>query len=72
MDPEELPIIKIKNVRDIVYSEMDLEMGDSVHDILVDWGKESATEDDYVNIAVREGLQEFIEKQEIDKDGTDA
>ncbi len=72
MDPEELPIIKIKNVRDIVYSEMDLEMGDSVHDILVDWGKESATEDDYVNIAVREGLQESIEKQEIDKDGTDA
>jgi len=60
MNPEELPIIKVKAVRDIMYSEMDLEMGDSVHDTLVEWGKEVATEADYVRIAVSEGLINYI------------
>ena len=70
----ELPIIKLLEVRDVMYSEMDMEMGDNTHSMLADWGRDIATDDDFVNIAIREGLTSYIKKldEEDKKDGTDA
>jgi hypothetical protein len=40
--------------------------------MLVKWGKEGATDEDFVNIAVREGLKAFVaSKEEIDEDITE-
>lgn len=61
---EDLPIIRITDTRDIEYVEMDLEMEDDTHAMLVKWGKESATDEDYVNIAMREGIENAVKKME--------
>lgn len=58
---EDLPIIRIIEEREIPYVEWDLEMEDDTHAMLVKWGKESATDEDFVNIAVRVGLEALIE-----------
>lgn len=70
----ELPIIKILEIRDVMYSELDLAMGDDTCKMLADWGRDIATDDDFVNIAIREGLTSYIKKldEEDKKDGTDA
>jgi len=70
----ELPIIKLLEVRDVMYSELDLSMGDDTFKMLADWGRDIATDDDFVNIAIREGLTSYIKKldEEDKKDGTDA
>jgi|21_taG_2_1085346.scaffolds.fasta_scaffold93907_3 hypothetical protein len=68
---KDLPIIKIVAERDVPYVEWDLEMEDDTHAMLVKWGKESASDDDYVNIAIRVGLEEFVasrEEEESDED----
>jgi len=62
---ENLPIIRIKDTREVEYVEMDLEMEDDTHAMLVKWGKESATDEDYVNIAMREGIENAI--RELDR-----
>ena len=62
---ENLPIIRITDTRDVEYVEMDLEMEDDTHAMLVKWGKESATDEDYVNIAMREGIENAI--RELDR-----
>jgi hypothetical protein len=36
--------------------------------MLVRWGKEAATDDDYVNIAIRVGLEAFVESKEEKSD----
>jgi len=64
---EDLPIIRITDTRDIEYVEMDLEMEDDTHAMLVKWGKESATDEDYVNIAMREGIENAVKKMEEDE-----
>lgn len=73
--PEEikdLPTIRILEEREIPYVEWDLEMEDDTHAMLVKWGKEGATDEDFVNIAVREGLKAFVaSKEEIDEDITE-
>jgi hypothetical protein len=43
---------------------MNLEMEDETHDMLVKWGKEVASDEDYVGIAIRHGLEEFLESLE--------
>lgn len=60
-----LPIIRITDTREVEYVEMDLEMEDDTHAMLVKWGKESATDEDYVNIAMREGIENAI--RELDR-----
>ena len=57
-----------------MYSELDLSMGDDTFKMLADWGQDIATDDDFVNIAIREGLTSYIKKldEEDKKDGTDA
>jgi len=62
---EKLPIIRITDTREVEYVEMDLEMEDDTHAMLVKWGKESATDEDYVNIAMREGIENAI--RELDR-----
>lgn len=64
---EDLPIIRITDTREVEYVEMDLEMEDDTHAMLVKWGKESATDEDYVNIAMREGIENAVKKMEEDE-----
>jgi hypothetical protein len=61
---EDLPIIRITDTREVEYVEMDLEMEDDTYAMLVKWGKESATDEDYVNIAMREGIENAVKKME--------
>ena len=61
---DNLPIIRITDTRDVEYVEMDLEMDDDTHAMLVKWGKESATDEDYVSIAMREGIENAIRESD--------
>ena len=53
--------VKIIRTEDEV---LDLEMEDSTHDMLVKWGKEVASDEDYVSIAIRAGLEEYVDSLE--------
>ena len=55
-----LPIIRIVKEWDEMYTHLELEMEDDTKAMLVRWGKEAATDDDYAEIAIREGLKEFV------------
>ena len=67
---EDLPIIRIIREWDEAYVGMELEMEDSTKETMVRWGKESATDDDYVSIALREGLQAYLDS--IDAEESDS
>ena len=56
----DLPIIKIVSEEEEMHVKMELEMEDTTHDMLVKWGKEVASDKDYVEIAVRAGLRHGI------------
>ena len=60
----DLPIIRIVSTEDEVFTNMNLEMEDETHDMLVKWGKEVASDEDYIGIAIRHGLEEFLESLE--------
>jgi hypothetical protein len=64
---KDLPIIKIVSEEEEMHVKLELEMEDDTKDMLVRWGKEEATDDDYASIAIREGLRNVI-KEEADKD----
>jgi len=40
---------------------MELEMEDETHDMLVKWGKEIASDADYVRIAIDAGIREAVD-----------
>jgi hypothetical protein len=61
---DSLPVIKIVSTEDEVFTKMNLEMEDSTHDMLVKWGKEVASDEDYIEIAIRAGLEEYVESLE--------
>ena len=61
---EDLPIIKIVSEEEEMHIKLELEMEDVTKEILVCWGKEDASDEDYVNIAIREGLRNAIEEAE--------
>lgn len=67
-EDKDLPIIKIVSEEEEMHVKLELEMEDETRDMLVRWGKEDATDDDYVSIAIREGLRNVIKEQEADKD----
>lgn len=67
-DKKDLPLIRIIAEREIDYVEWDLEMEDATFEMLVKWGKKDATDQDFVNIAVREGLKAFVESKEDKSD----
>ena len=50
-----------------MHVKLELEMEDETMDILVKWGKEEATDEDYVNIAIREGLLNILRDKEKDE-----
>lgn len=68
-----LPIIRILKQWDEVYTHLELEMEDETKAMLVRWGKEVATDDDYSEIAIREGLKNFVAEYDRKKkeDGSD-
>ena len=58
----DLPIIKIVSEEEEMHVKMELEMEDETHDMLVKWGKEVASDEDYVEIAVRDALKHYIHR----------
>ena len=61
---ERLPILVIKEVRDVPYVEIDIEAEDDAFDVIVEMGKEHATEEDYFNIGLRKGIENYLNKNE--------
>ena len=59
LDPT-LPIIKIVSEEEEMHVKMELEMEDETYDMLVKWGKEIASDEDYINIAIADGLKHLI------------
>ena len=57
----ELPIIKIVSEEEELHVKMELEMEDKTHDMLVKWGKEVASDADYVRIAIDAGIREAVD-----------
>jgi len=56
----DLPIIKIVSEEEELFVKMELEMEDTTHDMLVKWGKEVASDEDYINIALTDGIKHLI------------
>jgi len=61
VDPT-LPIIKIVSEEEEMHVKFGLEMEDSTHDMLVKWGKEVASDEDYINIAISDGIKHHIHR----------
>jgi len=59
LDPT-LPLIKIVSEEEEMHVKMELEMEDETYDMLVKWGKEIASDEDYINIAIADGLKHLI------------
>jgi len=55
-----LPVIKIVSEEEEMHVKLGLEMEDKTHDMLVKWGKEVASDEDYINIALTAGLKHLI------------
>ena len=60
-----LPIIRIVSTEDEVFTKLELEMEDSTHDMLVEWGKEVASDEDYISIALTAGLEEYLVSKSV-------
>ena len=58
----DLPIIRIMSEEEEMHVKMELEMEDETHDMLVKWGKEVASDEDYINIAIINGLKHHIHR----------
>ena len=56
-----LPVIRIVSTEDEVFTKLELEMEDETHDMLVKWGKEVASDEDYISIAMRAGFEEYLD-----------
>ena len=56
-----LPVIKILSEEEELFVKLNLEMEDKTHDMLVKWGKEIASDEDYIGIAIRAGLEEYVD-----------
>ena len=59
LDPD-LPIIRIVSEEEEMHVKLGLEMEDETHDMLVKWGKEVASDADYVRIAIDAGIREAV------------
>ena len=62
-----LPVIRIVSTEDEVFTKLELEMEDETYDMLVKWGKEVATDEDYISVALRAGLEEYVDSLEDSK-----
>jgi len=61
LSDKQLPVIRIVSTEDEMFTKLNLEMEDEVYDMLVKWGKKEATDDDYISVALRCGLEEYVE-----------
>ena len=61
LDPD-LPIIHIVSEEEEMHVKLGLEMDDKTHDMLVKWGKEVASDEDYINIAISDGIKHYIHR----------
>ena len=59
VDPT-LPIIRIMSEEEEMHVKMEMEMEDETHEMLVKWGKEVASDEDYINIAISDGIKHLI------------
>ena len=57
----DLPIIHIVSEKEEMHVKMELEMDDETHKMLVKWGKEVASDEDYVRIAIDAGIREAVD-----------
>jgi len=57
----DLPIIRIVSTEDEMFTKMNLEMEDETHKMLVKWGKEVASDEDYISIAITAGIEEYVD-----------
>jgi len=60
----DLPIIRIVSEEEEMHIKMGLEMEDKTKKMLVKWGREVASDEDYVTIAIRNGLEYMLEELE--------
>ena len=56
----DLPMIKIVSEEEEMHVKLELEMEDETHKMLVKWGKEVASDEDYINIAISDALKHGI------------
>ena len=63
---EDLPIIRVVSEEDEMHVKLELEMENETMDVLVKWGKEEATDEDYASIAIREGLLNVLREKEAE------
>jgi len=63
LSDKQLPVIRIVSTEDEMFTKLNLEMEDSTHDMLVKWGKEVASDEDYISVAIRCGLEEYLDSQ---------
>ena len=61
-----LPIIKIVSEEEEMHVKLGLEMEDETHKMLVKWGKEVASDEDYINIAISDGIKHLISSDNSD------
>ena len=54
--------IHIVSEEEEMHVKLGLEMEDTTHDMLVKWGKEVATDEDYINIAISDGIKHHIHR----------
>ena len=57
----DLPIIRIVSEEEEMHVKLGLEMEDETHDMLVKWGKDIASDEDYINIAIDAGIREAVD-----------
>ena len=57
----DLPVIKIVSEEEEMHVKLGLEMEDETRDMLVKWGKEVASDEDYISIAITAGLEEYVD-----------
>ena len=57
----DLPIIRIVSEEEEMHVKLGLEMEDETHKMLVKWGKEVASDEDYVRIAIDAGIREAVD-----------
>ena len=63
---EDLPTIRVVSEEDEMHVKLELEMENETMDVLVKWGKEEATDEDYAAIAIREGLLNALREREAE------
>lgn len=60
---DDLPTIKLVKETKVTNYDWELEMDDDTFALMVKMGKEEATDQDFVNIAVIAGLQHYLDKE---------